>query len=150
MADPDERRSMRLMVEKPRALLLAMGAVVSAVLLFLLAMDDGVRQNAADLFGYGGVHSDADEGSRDLFHTEVSIRGRRGGETYAAFDARRDASPGVEGFHGFGCLESCASHEAGYLWAASQKLANASDCRGASWAFVEGCAAYSWSARNGR
>ena len=129
-------------VARPPLLLIAMGVVVAVVLMILLGMDPGFRQRAADAFGYGGVHSDDANGSRDLFHTAVSIRGRRGGETYAEFDTRRDAAPEFVGFHGFGCLGNCDQHEAGYRWAARGVIADASMCRGSSWQFTEGCAAF--------
>jgi hypothetical protein len=79
---------------------------------------------------------------RDLIGERwVSPELRHGGWTYAAFDEERDRTGGDD-FHGFGCLGSCAGHEAGYAWAAEQSITQPEDCDGNSWSFVEGCAAW--------
>ncbi len=81
-------------------------------------------------------------GSRNLFHSGVPISGVKAGETYGAYDARRDAAAATEYF-GFGCLGDCRPQEAGHRWAVQHRIAKPRDCAGTSWGFVEGCAAYS-------
>lgn len=123
---------------------LLLAAVVAAGLALTVAVSGIERQlwnNVQDLFGYGGPHSDKADGSRNLFHTSADIRGLKQGETYSQFTARRDS--GVdEGFAGFGCLDTCKGHEEGYRWAIRQQIEDPIDCQAASWAFLEGCAAY--------
>ena len=132
---------MGLRLDQPRILIAAMALVVLAIIGALAAMDAGMRASIVDIFGYGGPHSDGSSGSRRLFHSGVSISGEKNGETYAAYDARRRAME-VSGFRGFGCPGDCARHEAGYRWAEELQLASPWQCRGPSWEFVEGCAAY--------
>lgn len=121
-------------------------ALTGILLLFLLLVlfATGLHRDALrgiqDVFGYGGPHSDEATGSRDLFHSGVPIGGLRGGETYGAYDARRDAVA-VTAHRGFGCLGDCRAQEAGYRWAAERRIARPRDCAGPSWSFVEGCAA---------
>ncbi len=118
-----------------------MGIVVFAFIIAIASMDQTLRDAAQDTFGYGGPHSDESFGGLDLFHTGVDIGGSKGGETYAAYDARRD-SQATNGFGGFPCPGSCDTHRAGYDWAMKQSLGDDGQCRGSSWAFLEGCAAY--------
>lgn len=127
--------------DRPGLVLSAMVLVVLAITAGLWSMDAGLRRSFVDLFGYGGPHSDESSGSRDLYHSGVPIAGEKNGETYAAYDARRYAAD-VTGFRGFGCPDGCDRHEAGYAWAKAQGLSKAGDCKGPSWGFVEGCAAY--------
>ena len=119
----------------------AMGFVVLAIIIAIASIDRGMREAAQDMLGYGGPHSDESYGGRDLFHTGVDIGGIKGGETYAAFDGRRD-SGFSDGFSGFGCPGSCDTHKAGYAWAMKQGVGDLRQCRGSSWAFLEGCVAY--------
>ncbi|TFI58430.1 hypothetical protein E2493_09855 [Sphingomonas parva] len=133
---------MRYLGDRPRLVLAAMALVLAAILATLLLMDRGMRERAVDMFGYGGEHSDESYGGRDLFHTGVPIRSELAGETYAAYDARRDASSPQGAFRGFPCLGTCDVYAAGYNWAARQRLNEPLQCRGPSWPFVEGCAAY--------
>ena len=66
-----------------------------------------------------------------------------GGETYDAFDQRRDSYEGARGeFAGDGCTEDCSGHEAGAQWAAEHGIDDPDDCGGKSWSFEEGCRAY--------
>lgn len=60
--------------------------------------------------------------------------------TYREYDMQRDAG-GVDEFRGFGCLDSCAGHVAGWQWAERNAISDPLDCDGESWAFIEGCAA---------
>ena len=125
----------------PGIILAAMAAVVILIVGSIGALDKGVRDSVQDFLGYGGPHSDETYGGRDLFHTGVDISGRRGGEAYAAYDARRDTSA-VADFQGFQCPDSCKDHEAGYQWAIKYGISKGSDCKGPSWAFIEGCTAF--------
>lgn len=120
---------------------LAMGFVVIAIIIAIASIDRGIREAAQDMFGYGGPHSDESYGGRDLFHTGADIGGTKGGETYATYDARRDAEA-ADGFGGFACPGSCDTHRAGYDWAKKQNLGDDGQCRGPNWAFLEGCVAY--------
>lgn len=122
-------------------ILLVMALVVVASVLALAALDPGLRRSTVDLFGYGGAHSDEPSGSRDLFHTQIDIRGTRNGETYADYDKRRSADS-ADGFAGFGCAGSCVPHEEGFQWARSNNLTSEKQCRGNRWAVLEGCSAY--------
>lgn len=124
----------------------AMGFVVFAIIIAIASMDRTLREAAQDTFGYGGPHSDEAHGGRDLFHTGVDIGGTKGGETYAAFDARRDGNS-TDGFGDFGCPGSCNTHKTGYDWAMRQSVGKVSECRGPSWAFLEGCVAYVYERR---
>ena len=45
-------------------------------------------------------------------------------------------------FHGYGCLDDCSGHEAGYEWAEENDIADPDDCDGNSESFIEGCRAY--------
>lgn len=119
----------------------AMGFVVVAIIVAIASIDRGLREAAQDMFGYGGPHSDESYGGRDLFHSGVDIGGTKGGEIYAAFDARRDRDS-VDSFAGFACPGSCDTHKAGYAWAMKQSVDDVRKCRGSSWASVEGCVAY--------
>ena len=119
----------------------AMGFVVFAIIVAIASIDRSLREAAQDLFGYGGPHSDESSGGRDLFHSGVDIDGTKAGETYAAFDARRDRDS-TDGFGGFACPGSCDTHKAGYAWAMKQSVDDDGRCRGSSWAFLEGCVAY--------
>jgi hypothetical protein len=67
----------------------------------------------------------------------------KGGETYNAYDERReeiDLSPGSVGE--YGCTQDCSSHDAGYNWASKRGISSVDDCGGKSWSFEEGCKAY--------
>jgi hypothetical protein len=132
---------MGLRLDRPGIVLAAMALVVLGIVGLLGAMDAGIRASVVDFFGYGGPHADESSGNRRLFHTGVPITGRKNGETYAEFDARRQGLDTV-GFHGFGCVGQCGPHAAGYRWAREQRVSRPPDCRGPSWEFVEGCAAY--------
>jgi hypothetical protein len=132
---------MGLRLDRPGILLAAMALVVLAIVGSLGAMDAGIRASVVDFFGYGGPHADASSGNRRLFHSGVPIEGTKDGETYSAFDARRQKVDAI-GFQGFGCIGDCSRHEAGYRWARDRQLSRARDCRGPTWEFVEGCAAY--------
>lgn len=78
----------------------------------------------------------------DLDSTEADTSGSKGGETYADFDARRDAEPSPGSVGGYGCTEDCSGHDAGYQWASEHGVTDESECGGNSWSFEEGCAAY--------
>lgn len=130
---PDRDRSWLFVV--------AMGFVVFAIIIAIASTDRTLREAAQDTLGYGGPHSDESSGGLDLFHTGVDIGGTKGGETYAAYDARRDGEA-TDGFRGFACPGSCDPHKAGYEWAMKRSLGDDGQCRGSSWAFLEGCAAY--------
>lgn len=130
---PDRDRSWLFVV--------AMAVVVLAIIVAIASTDRTLREAAQDTLGYGGPHSDESGGGLDLFHTGVDIDGTKQGETYAAYDARRDRQA-TNGFGGFACPSSCNTHQAGYDWAMKQKLTDDGQCRGSSWAFLEGCAAY--------
>jgi hypothetical protein len=45
-------------------------------------------------------------------------------------------------FHGYRCDSDCSVHQAGYAWASSHKITDASDCKGTSQEFIEGCLAF--------
>ena len=46
-------------------------------------------------------------------------------------------------FHGYRCGGGdCLLHQQGYQWGADHRIANPSDCRGASEEFIEGCRAF--------
>lgn len=128
-----------------RAVLVLAGVATLAVGLMLMFITPGgapsLSARVRDAFGYGGSHSDATNYGRSLFHSDVDIGGIKAGQTYAQFNSRR-AKDAVDGFSGFGCLESCADHEVGFSWAAEQGISNASKCIGRSWSEVEGCAAF--------
>ena len=67
----------------------------------------------------------------------------KGGETYSAYDERRDEidpSPGSVG--DYGCTQDCSGHHAGYRWASQHSISSVDDCGGKSWSFEEGCKAY--------
>lgn len=130
-----------LRFDRPGVVLAAMALVVLVIIAAIGSMDSGIRRSVVDLFGYGGPHSDESSGTRTLFHTGVSIDGTKNGETYSTYDARRHRT-GQTGFRGFGCPGSCERHEAGYRWAAEKGVARPRNCRGPSWEFVEGCAAF--------
>ena len=127
--------------DRPGIVLSAMVLVVLALMIALGSMDASIRQFVVDLFGYGGPHSDESSGSRGLYHTGVPIAGEKNGETYAAYDARRH-SIAANGFLGFGCPTNCDRHEGGYAWAEAQGLSDPGSCKGPSWEFIEGCAAF--------
>ena len=127
--------------DRPWILIVSMALIALTVALAILMMDRGFRNSFLDLFGYGGPHSDEPSGNRDLFHTGANIRGQRNGESYAAYDARRDQSSS-EGFQGFGCVGSCTDLELGYRWAQSNRITDAKECEGSSWSILEGCVAY--------
>ena len=122
-------------------------ALAAALLLFILLIITigGLQRSAidkvADLLGYGGAHSDEATGSRDLFHSGVPIGGLKHGETYGAYDRRRDENA-AENYFNFGCPGDCRLHEAGHSWAVRKQVVTPRDCVGSSWEFVEGCAAY--------
>jgi hypothetical protein len=66
----------------------------------------------------------------------------KGGETYGAYDERRDEidpSPGQVGE--YGCTQDCSGHDAGYRWASERGISSVDDCGGKSWSFEEGCKA---------
>jgi hypothetical protein len=91
----------KLRSDRPGLLLAAMALTVLLIIAVIGSMDAGTRRWVVDLFGYGGPHSDASSGSRNLFHAGVPIQGAKNGETYAAYDARRRRT-NVAGFRGFG------------------------------------------------
>lgn len=117
------------------------------VLLFLLlivtigGLEKQLVDEVEDLLGYGGPHSDEITGSRDLFHAGVPITGLKQGESYGAYDRRRDEEA-ITDYFSFGCLGDCRLHKAGYRWAVKNRILNPRDCLGPSWAFLEGCAAF--------
>ena len=118
------------------------GLILATLLIVLLYPDlRGLRNSVQDLFGYGGFHFDDGAGSRDLFHLGVDISGTRDRQTYASFDLHRDGEA-TASFHGFGCLQSCDDHKAGYRWAVRHGVRRPSECGGLSWGFIEGCAAH--------
>ena len=131
------------MSKRSGLLLVAGGALVGSLVLMLTAPAGGpsLAGRIQDAFGYGGPHKDIPDHGRTLFHSDADISGVRGGLTYAQFNARRAAET-VEGFQGFGCLKTCASHEAGYRWAAKHGVSKASECIGLSWSEIEGCVAF--------
>ena len=132
---------MRSDADRPILLLASMALVVIAIIASMAALDPGVRRSVADILGYGGPHSDDASGTRTLYHSGVPIGGEKGGETYAAYLARREKK-WTDGFGGFACPGSCAGHEAGYRWAEAWRLTHPRQCGGTTWDFVEGCAAY--------
>lgn len=131
------------MSKRSGLLLVAGGALVGGFVLMFTGPAGGptLAGRIQDAFGYGGRHTDTADHGRTLFHSDVDISGVREGLTYAQFNARRAANA-VEGFEGFGCLETCASHEAGFRWAAKHGVGRAADCIGVSWSEIEGCAAF--------
>ena len=67
----------------------------------------------------------------------------KGGETYSAYDQRRDEidpSPGSVGE--YGCTQDCSGHDAGYRWASERGISPVDDCGGKSWSFEESCKAH--------
>ena len=124
-------------------LLVGGGALVGGLTLMLTAPEGAPSLGARiqDAFGYGGSHTDTPDHGRNLFHSDVDIEGVKGGLTYAQFNSRRIANA-VDGFSGFGCLDSCAGHEDGFRWAAKHGVSKASECIGRSWSEIEGCAAF--------
>lgn len=67
----------------------------------------------------------------------------KGGETYAVYDARRDALGGSAGYSGgYGCTQDCSGHDAGYEWAEENEITDPDDCSGKSWSFEEGCRSF--------
>lgn len=131
----------RMSSDRPWIVLVAMGLVLVVMLGLIASMDPSFRNKAQDLFGYGGPHSDEEIGSRDLFHSGADISGQKEGESYAAYDARRNRIA-TAGFEGFGCLDTCRELQVGYRWAEANRVDQASRCRGATWPLVEGCVAY--------
>lgn len=131
------------MSKRSSLLLVLFGALAGTLLFYTLAEPDqgGLKTSVADLFGYGGSHSDDAEHGRDLFHTGVDISGTKGGLTYAGYDSRRDAQA-TTSYFGFGCLGSCDGHAAGFKWATRHNLKAASECIALRWDSLEGCAAY--------
>lgn len=105
-----------------------------------LTGDTTIATEAQDPFGYAERQSAPEPGSRDLRESGLNLTAERGGWTYAAYDRERDARS-VDSYRGFGCLDNCDSHAAGYWWAHEQAIADPIDCSGDSWAFVEGCVA---------
>lgn len=124
-------------------LLVGAGALAGGLLLMLTSPSGGptLVAQVQDAFGYGGPHSDTPNHGRNLFHSSVDISGVRDGLTYAQFNSRRIMNA-ADGFSGFGCLESCAGHEAGFRWAAKHGVSKASECIGRSWSEIEGCAVF--------
>jgi hypothetical protein len=45
-------------------------------------------------------------------------------------------------FHGYRCDSDCSVHQAGYAWASAHKITDASNCKGTSQEFIEGCLAF--------
>lgn len=119
------------------------GALIGGIALTLAGPTGGPSSWARvqDAFGYGGSHTDTPNHGRTLFHSKVDIRGVKAGLTYAQFNSRRIGSA-TDGFSGFGCHETCAAHEDGFLWAARHGVQKASECMGSSWSEIEGCAAF--------
>lgn len=110
-------------------------------LLALAACDNSMATETPDVFGYADRSSLDEAGDRDLVQLGLSPSGVKGGQTYAEFDAARDLAAD-DSFHGFGCLESCDGHEAGWRWAEDNGIGDPVDCGGNSWSFEEGCVAY--------
>lgn len=71
----------------------------------------------------------------------VDTSGERGGLTYAEFNSERDEQA-TETFNGFGCLDQCQGHKAGWRWADDNAIGDPIDCHGESWSFIEGCVVY--------
>lgn len=128
---------------RPGQYLLALaGAVLLPPLIIVTAgLQRQVADAAADVVGYGGAHSDEATGSRDLFHSGVPIGGLKHGETYGAYDRRRD-NAATDNYFNFGCIRDCRLHGAGYRWAVRERVVNPRACAGSTWEFTEGCAAY--------
>lgn len=131
------------MSKRSGLLLVAGGALVGGLVLMFTGPtgEPSLGGRLQDAFGYGGPHTDTPDHGRTLFHSDVDISGVREGLTYAQFNSQR-AAKAAAGFQGFGCLETCARHEAGYRWAARHGVSKASDCIGLSWSEIEGCAAF--------
>ncbi|TFI59785.1 hypothetical protein E2493_02805 [Sphingomonas parva] len=127
--------------DRPWIVLAAMGLVLLVMLGLIASMDPRLRNKAQDFLGYGGPHSDEEIGSRDLFHSGADIGGEKEGESYAAYDARRNRTA-TAGFEGFGCPNTCSEHEAGSRWAQAMRITSPDRCRGATWPLLEGCVAY--------
>lgn len=45
-------------------------------------------------------------------------------------------------WHGYGCIQDCSGHEAGYRWAERIGIEDPDECGGNSQSFIEGCEAY--------
>lgn len=67
---------------------------------------------------------------------------RRGGETYAEYDTRRDGLATGMYSGEYDCTEDCSGHEAGWEWAELRGISSEDDCGGNSWSFNEGCRSY--------
>jgi len=90
---------------------------------------------------YIGVSANSAPLSRDLTHSLADTSGDLGGWTYPQFNAYRNAHS-VDEYEGFGCIDDCEGHSAGFLWAKENRIGDVLDCDGDSWSFIEGCAAY--------
>jgi predicted small lipoprotein YifL len=82
----------------------------------------------------------------ELTPDETDLSGVKGGLTYAQFDQDRDDLT-TRSFEGYGCLESCDGHEAGFSWAEDNGVESPAECDGNSWSFQEGCVAYAKTAQ---
>lgn len=100
---------------------------------------------AADPAADGAAYPE-DEGSDDANAESPALGGSTevlGSETYAEYDARRDALDGAAGeYEGDGCTVDCGGHEAGRRWAELRGVTDESECGGRSWSFREGCVTY--------
>jgi hypothetical protein len=63
----------------------------------------------------------------------------RGGETYAQYDARRDALDTGRYSGEDECTVDCSGHDAGRRWAEEHGITDPEQCGGKSWSLVEGC-----------
>jgi hypothetical protein len=119
----------------------ALGLLVllAGIFIYVGNLQEAALDEAEDIAGYGGPHSDDAGGSRTLFHKGVPIGGRKHGETYGDYNNRR-AGASADNFFGFGCLKDCTHHMAGYQWAYVHDVKKPKQCVGDSWGFVEGCA----------
>lgn len=115
--------------------------LIIALMIVATGAGEAVIDEVQDLAGYGGPHSDDMTGSRTLFHAGVPIAGVKAGETYGAYDERRNKVSNDE-YLGFACADGCRAHKGGYRWAAANRISRPRECVGPTWAFVEGCAAY--------
>lgn len=120
---------------------IALTAALAAAFAISRGVGDSMATEAQDPFGYAASDVGEAGADRDLYRTGAATSGERGGQTYAEYDAQRDALS-VDAFEGFGCIESCEGHEAGWAWAKENEIGDPADCGGDSWSFAEGCTAY--------
>jgi hypothetical protein len=80
--------------------------------------------------------------SLNLIGSDAKTIGKRGGETYPEYNATRIRGRSSDSFGGYGCVNGCGGHATGFRWARDEGITDAEDCRGNSWSFIEGCAAF--------